>query len=188
MTYGYSPLPAGNIRLIRLMPHRDKTLPIRCDLFDYPLQRLMESTHHLYDALSYVWGSGEKTHEISIRNCSLRVTANVHTALLRLRDRSFERIVWVDAICINQEDREERKQQVQSMAMIYSMASRVIVWLGEADAYSDDALVEIHKAADEQPINNSQEHRGAILKLLQRPWFKRIWVRTETLKIVKAVY
>lgn len=119
-----------------------------------PLQGSVESTHHLYDALSYAWGSPEKTMSISIDNYDLPITVNLHAALLRLRDCFFERIIWVDAICINQEDSKEQGRQVQSMAMIYAMARRVIVWLGESEADSAQTLQEIHRAADKQPIKN----------------------------------
>lgn len=106
---------------------------------------------------------------------------NLHAALLRLRDRFLERIIWVDAICINQLDLNERSSQVQRMAMIYALANRVIVWLGEAEDNSDQALEEVHESADGQQAGDDQEIQNAVLKLLQRPWFKRIWVKAETL-------
>lgn len=175
-TYSYSPLLQGHIRLLKLLPDQDKTAPLRCSLIDYPLEDLAGS-NHLYDALSYVWGSPEKTQSISIDSCDLPITTNLHVALLHLRDRFFERIIWVDAISINQQDIQERNSQVQRMAMIYAMASRVIVWIGESDDNSDQALEEIHKIADEQPTENHGEIRKAVLKLLLRPWFRRIWVK-----------
>ena len=57
---------------------------------------------------------------------------------------------WSDAVCIDQDNQTERAQQVQSMAKIYCKANRVIVWLGEAAADSDQALKEIRVAADEE--------------------------------------
>ncbi|KAL6885399.1 heterokaryon incompatibility domain-containing protein [Trichoderma evansii] len=143
------------------------------------LADLYKSNHHLYDALSYAWGSPKKARFISIGNCRLPITISLHDALLRLRDCFLERIIWVDAICINQKDTEERNNQVQRMAMIYAMANRVIVWLGEAEDNSDQALEEIHKSADGQPTKDDKEIQNAILKLLQRAWFKRIWVLQE---------
>lgn len=89
-------------------------------------------------------------------------------------------MLWIDAICINQEDDDEKGQQVQSMAKIYAKASRVIVWLGEAAEDSDQALEEIRIAAVKQSTNlaiNETNHQQAILTLLERPWFRRIWVR-----------
>ena len=74
----------------------------------------------------------DKPRFVSIDKHDLPVTASLHAALLRLRNRSIERIIWVDAVCINQQDLKEREQQVHSMAKIYGKAKRVIVWLGEA--------------------------------------------------------
>lgn len=178
--YTYSDLPKGNIRLLKLLPHRDITSPLQCSLIDYPLQDLAESNHHLYDSLSYAWGSPKKTKSILIGDCSLPITTNLHAALLHLRDRFLERIIWVDAICINQQDLNERSSQVQRMAMIYALANCVIVWLGEADDNSDRALEEVYKSANGQQGGDDQEMQSAVLKLLQRPWFKRIWVTLET--------
>lgn len=191
-TYRYSSLPGrDNIRLLGLLPHEDKNAPIQCQLFNYPLKESGEGTH-LYEALSYVWGSSDKPHSISIDGCDLPVTANLHTALLHLRDRLIERIIWVDAICIDQDNLAERAQQVQSMAKIYCKANRVIIWLGEATANddSDQALKEICIAADEESTKSSNDKAipQAIHTLLQRPWFRRIWVRPQTLKRIGRSY
>lgn len=173
-------LEPGSIRLLRLMPHTDENARIRCRLFNYPLLESGEETC-LYEALSYVWGCPDESHCISIDGCAFPVTANLHAALLRLRDRLIERIIWVDAICINQGDDREKGKQIRYMAEIYSKASRVIVWLGGAEDGSDRALEEIRlAAADEIPPEPSVGEPAAkqvILALLRRPWFERIWVR-----------
>ncbi len=179
--YCYSPLPGpGSIRLLRLMAHTDENAPIECLLFDYPLQELGEGTH-LYEALSYVWGDSSNLRSSSIDKHDLLITKNLYTALLYLRDRFIDRIIWVDAICINQGYKTEKGMQVRYMSKIYSKASRVIVWLGEAENDSDRALEEIRLAADE--MSNALVNKltkQAILTLLQRPWFKRIWVREDS--------
>jgi hypothetical protein len=177
--YLYPPLsPAsGNIRLLRLMPNEDETAPIQCQLCTYPLQRSDKGTH-LYEALSYVWGSSDKPRSVFIDECDLPITVNLHTALSRLRDRSFERIIWVDSVCINQVDEQEKAHQIQSMADIYSQANRVIVYLGKAADDSDQALEDIRIAAEDGSTNPSisEKSQKAILKLLKRLWFQRIWV------------
>ena len=64
------------------------------------------------------------------------------------------------------------------MAKIYSKAQRVVVWLGEAAGYSDEALRAIRVAANRQSTNSLNERtQQAIPNLLQRAWFQRIWVR-----------
>ena len=178
--YCYSSLLPGpdSIRLLRLMPHEDKTAPIQCQLVNYSLQKSGGGTH-LYEALSYVWGDPKETLPISINKHDLLVTVNLHAALSHLRDRCFERIIWVDAVCINQADEKEKGHQVKSMAKIYGQANRVIVWLGEATEDSDQALEDIRAAAEREftGLSNDKTSQKAILKLLERPWFRRIWVR-----------
>ncbi|KAK1254127.1 hypothetical protein MKX08_008122 [Trichoderma sp. CBMAI-0020] len=120
--YRYSPLPANFIRLLRLQPHSDEHALVHCQLFEYPLLDSSRGTH-LYEALSYVWGSEEKPRRVLTNKGDLYVTENLHAALLRLRDCSFERIIWADAICINQDDIEERNHQAQAMAMLQEVAA-----------------------------------------------------------------
>jgi hypothetical protein len=179
------PLEGDNIRLLGLLPNKHEAAPLRCKLRNYSLQKLGTRTH-LYEALSYTWGDLEndleKRRSISVNKQNLAVTENLHAALLRLRDRSLERILWIDAICIDQENLEEREQQVRLMAKIYSKAHRVIVWLGKEARGAEGALENIRLAAIEESTDNSKEmNQRAILNLLQRPWFQRIWVREQTL-------
>ncbi|KAK3343936.1 heterokaryon incompatibility protein-domain-containing protein, partial [Lasiosphaeria hispida] len=181
--YRFSPLPDGSIRLLRLMPHRDEHAPIQCQLFEYPLLDLGKGTD-LYEALSYVWGPPGKPRLVFTDEGYLLVRDNLYAALSRLRDRSLPRIVWADAICIDQDSNNERNHQVQFMAKIYARASRVVVWLEEAtengSTDGDQALKEISFAAESHstgsPDGKSQEE---VLKLLQRSWFRRIWVLQE---------
>lgn len=182
-SYTYSLLPASgdNIRLLRLLPSEDEAAPLHCELRDYSLQRSTPRIH-LYEALSYVWGDPDITLPISVNKKQFQVTVNLHAALLRLRDHSFERIMWIDAICIDQNNNEERKQQVQLMARIYSTAHRVIVWLGEETVEIEGALEHIQLIVDEEHTEIPESwmeklKQDRILKLLQNPWFQRIWVR-----------
>lgn len=194
-SYHYRLLPPGYIRLLRLHPHQDEHAPIQCELIHYPLSGPRRGTH-LYEALSYYWGPPEKTRTVFTEAGSLHITENLHAALRRLRDSSLERIIWADAICINQEDAEEKGCQVQLMAEIYARASRVIVWLeettdddqlgsGSQDSY--EAIQAISLAASGSPTRSDSDEDGetdrkeqdleAVVKLLNRAWFRRIWVR-----------
>ncbi|KAF2195867.1 hypothetical protein K469DRAFT_734273 [Zopfia rhizophila CBS 207.26] len=145
--YCYSPLSRelDSIRLLRLMLNENDKANIQCELFEYALQESGKATHP-YEALSYVWGGSDKPQSIFIDNQYLAVTLNLHTALLHLRDRGIARIIWVDAVCINQADGQETKHQIQSMAKIYGKASRAIVWLGETADDSDGVIQEIAAA------------------------------------------
>ena len=181
--YCYSPLApdANSIRLLRLLPQADggAESKIQCEIFEYPLQDSAKSSH-LYDALSYTWGGGELPCSITIGGQILNVTANLYLALLHLRDQSLERILWIDAICIDQNNLEERSQQVQVMALIYSKARCVLVWLGETADDVEGALEGIQLAAhlgDKSiDIPNERIPKEAIWNLLRRQWFQRVWV------------
>ena len=190
--YRFSRLRDGYIRLLRLMPDRNQHAPIQCELFDYSLDHSLTDARkmtHLYEALSYFWGSPDKRRSIFIDEGCLRVTENLHAALLRLRDPFLPRILWIDAICIDQGDKGERNRQVQLMAKIYARASRVIVWLEEVAAGGDQADREAITNGDRalKVIGNAAVHgrptefprndQDAVLTLLQRSWFQRIWVR-----------
>lgn len=183
--YRYSPLSQkpNIIRLLRLLPSKGEPENIRCELSEYPL-RESDAVNHPYEALSYVWGDEKNPESITIiddRNgCGeLAVSQNLFTALLHLRDREIPRTIWVDAVCINQADKKEKKHQIQFMAAIYAKASRVIVWLGEAQADGDQALEAIRVAAENSMsvLKTRQLEEQAIQQLLERPWFHRIWVR-----------
>ena len=175
-----------------------------------------------YEALSYVWGSKENPVDISvkIRNpkrsklypslgrkrwrglkaCSLAtisVTQNLATALPYLRKRDKPRVFWIDAICVNQQDRAERGHQVKRMAALYSMASQVIVWLGPESQNSTSALCAIDGLGSQVRVNwktyemtsvstgkttapRNDPFDGETWKsvgnLLRRPWFERLWI------------
>jgi hypothetical protein len=182
--YFHFPLSSrgGSIRLLRLKPNMDKSADIHCELFEYPLQDCSGS--HLYEALSYVWGRSQKKLHIFIHGCSFDVTDNLYEALLELRNHTLERVVWVDAICINQMAQREKEHQIKIMARIYGQAARVIVWLGEAATNSDQALDTIRIAGSETSFRslNKKAIKKPILALLQRQWFRRIWVRKYLIK------
>jgi len=177
----YPELAHGSIRLLHLLPDKEQDGPLKCQLFDYPIRSTSDSERAcLFEALSYCWGSPEKTNWISISDFYLPITASLHSALVRLRDKFFGRVIWADAICINQADNEERGRQVQCMAEIYSKANRVIVWLGEAAAGDDNAIQAILEAGEKSsPL--ARDKLEAVDALLSRPWFRRIWVRRRTI-------
>jgi hypothetical protein len=181
--YHYSSLlrEPDRIRLLRLLPDTNQTAPIHCQLLEYTLQGPVRGTH-LYEALSYVWGDSKERHAIFINEHPFNVRENIYAALSCLRDRSLERVIWVDAVCINQSNEQEKEQQIQLMAKIYGQANRVVVWLGEATDDSDQALEEIRVAGGKKSTNSSKNEtiQQAVLALLQRPWFRRIWVREQT--------
>lgn len=163
--YVYAPLlPHPNsIRLLRLLPSSLADDPICCQLFNYSLA-VPHRSSHLYECLSYVWGSTSDRKPISIDGSRLDVTQSLHGALRRLRDPFLDRILWVDALCINQDDLEERAQQVQFMAMIYAFASRVNIWLGEEADGSCTAMQMIREEASPHRYQDDEYSNSTYLE------------------------
>ena len=121
---------------------------------------------------------------ILIDNQQYLVRRNLYTALLHLRFRDIPRIIWVDAVCINQKDDKEKEHQIQCMVEIYAKASRVIVWLGEAQDHSERALEAIRLAGEKSmEFSDPEPFQQAIRQLLRRPWFHRIWVSKQSCTI-----
>ena len=174
-----------------------------------------------YEALSYAWGSNEISVDICVEELeevrTLAVTLNLAEALQYLRHEEKSRILWIDAICVDQQNVEERGHQVSRMADIYRVASPVIVWLGPESASSaramaeltalgstvriDWATTEIIKVGGLNQVNmkvallSGEEYQGwraepslsykgysvsqSIEQLLDRLWFKRLWIWQE---------
>jgi hypothetical protein len=130
----YYPLKANEIRLLTLQPGSKRDI-IQCTICH---GNLRESPK--YEAVSYMWGSEHflKQMEIDGRICSVR--NNLWTALWHLRLRHKQRILWVDALCINQSDDVERGVQVAQMGLIYRQASAVCVWLGPASSVARETI------------------------------------------------
>ncbi|KAH7344379.1 heterokaryon incompatibility protein-domain-containing protein, partial [Pyrenochaeta sp. MPI-SDFR-AT-0127] len=128
--YKYSPISSlgqhPEIRIVDLEPgleHDTIKIQLRqCQLID---------SMGSYVALSYTWGNALKTHSARVSSKTLGITQNLHSALVRLRLADKPRSLWIDAICINQEDSTEKSQQIPLMPRIYSSSSSTVVWLGE---------------------------------------------------------
>lgn len=142
-----------------------------------------------YEALSWCWGQEVKDRAIRIyeggQYYRLPVTRDLTLALKYLRHPHAERILWIDALCINQANHEERNHQVQMMARIYSGAKQACIWLGEDTDDSTTAIGfinEIMKLENFDAISEKKENASkwqSLLLLMQRPWFSRRWVVQE---------
>lgn len=143
----YSPLPTPTaIRLICLDPSCDDEDVINCHLDVVPeLQSAPQ-----FEALSYCWGAGGRAKEVRCNNdAACLVSENLFFALRRLRLRDRKRLMWIDAMCINQHDLLERGQQVSIMRMIYAQSSGVVVWLGELDGAFESTIRFMHEIAQD---------------------------------------
>ena len=118
------------IRLITIIP--ENKVRIRTTLFKASLNATAEEIPS-YTALSYVWGPPTPRRSITCNGEEITVTANLEAALVQLRDKSKEKVIWIDQLCINQNDVNERNKQVSMMGQIYSRAKEVAIWLGPSD-------------------------------------------------------
>jgi hypothetical protein len=143
-----------------------------------------------YEALSYAWGDPKAESLIPIKTDTgfvklCPITANLGAALRRLHVKGRDRYLWIDALCINQNNVEEKDQQVSMMDRIYQMARRVCVWLGPGSPDSDRAMAVVPKilgsiSGAATPTETLSDHDwGLFERLLQREWFGRRWVIQE---------
>jgi hypothetical protein len=129
--------PTTHLRLISIQPgeeHEDIACEIR-EFSSFPIPS--------YQALSYVWGDSADKLPISLNGRRFLVTRNLEAALRNLRDLRFPPPwLWIDALCIDQKNSEERDEQVRGMKKIYEEAKRVIIWLGTYHEPSDNRVRE----------------------------------------------
>ncbi|RYO83248.1 hypothetical protein DL766_010171 [Monosporascus sp. MC13-8B] len=124
--YADVPLHHRDIRIFRLIPPTlDSPEAIKGEIFvtslDHPCQ---------FTALSYAWGnSGDQKVTIHVNGKDLTITPTLRTALCGVR-RDSPLNLWIDQICINQADHEEKKCQVPLMGDIYTLSAQTIAWLG----------------------------------------------------------
>jgi hypothetical protein len=193
--YVYAKIPnSTTIRLLLLEPGQ-KNEPICCKLSAVDLD-----ASPIYEAISYCWGGPLDERKIMCGQGILPVTKNLYDALHRFRDPEKPRTLWADAICINQEDLVERTQQVPLMRRIYEQCSRCIVWLGvdDQDDFSASQLLnkisQLKAAQRSQPrgkpwsrLTTTPHQWASFRKLLDRPWFIRMWTLQEIILPQKAI-
>lgn len=198
--YKYTPLYADDaIRVLNLQPastYSDEVY-VRLEIIRFP-SAVGEYEQYLtpYEAVSYTWGEANFSHHLHCEGQIIAVTANVDLLLRRLRKPSGPRILWVDSVCINQQDKNEKTIQIGMMDQIYSRANKVHVWLGEA-APSDrikwvfEFFREIARSdRDENKIFSwkidgtkpwDKDPQKSVDRFLSRPWFGRRWILQEVI-------
>ncbi|PMD54899.1 HET-domain-containing protein, partial [Hyaloscypha bicolor E] len=122
----YEPLPSdgSQIRLVTIISAK-KEEEIECVIAHFPFTK--EAVDNLkYEAFSYVWGDATVTAPIKLNGQTFHATKNLEAALRILRLQNEERLIWIDAICINQSSIEERNQEVRHMDQIYQYAVRAV--------------------------------------------------------------
>lgn len=211
----YKRLEEGQFRVLTLVPAPEPHYPIICTLEAWSMKDVtpaaQEATKKMYAALSYFWGSETCNGRIFLlpskndipmsydseawgsaiaKATRIRIRNNLFRALLRLRrhGRGAEIVaLWVDYLCINQEDAEERTSQLGRMVNIYSNASNVCIWLGESDnrGRSDEAMEFIATIMDFAVLDRHAHDKRqakkwyALGELMRDRWFSRRWVVQE---------
>lgn len=194
LPYTYDRLPRGEtFRYLILEPREDQEV-LRCSL------RTTTIADADYEAISYVWGTEIRDHEIICDGHKLKITKNLHDALTTLRT-STARSLWADSICIDQQNLDEKTHQVACMGRIYAAARCVLIYMGpdttgHASKVSsllsdlcqrfDDELTQVEKltwnlisypSPDDPYLTDGRW--GSLRTFFHLPWFQRGWVVRE---------
>ncbi|CZR66519.1 uncharacterized protein PAC_16420 [Phialocephala subalpina] len=192
--YSGNKLPERHIRLLDLHPGEIGT-PFRGTL-----RHACLDSAEFYEALSYTWGAPITSSYLRCGSGSVPLTLNLTQALARLRRTDRTRTLWIDQICINQDNNAERGQQVSLMGDIYRGAAIVNIWLGEEDEETTEAMVylphllQAFSNPDERDdVGDEVPHVMQVLSILtvrspgwiglrnifERPYFRRMWIVQE---------
>ncbi|PMD43782.1 HET-domain-containing protein [Hyaloscypha variabilis F] len=185
----YSPLHENEIRYLALLPGKFSD-PIDCRL----IQGRDLPADVTYEALSYQWGPNSPEYSIAVNGVRTKIRVNLRNALRRLRKKGEQRLLWVNAICINQDDIPERNAQVSIMSTIFGRAEEVLVWVGEE--YHDSrwlfkTISEYERISEcggsfwgeleKISLNTLWDMREALHRFFGRTYWRRVWIIQEVL-------
>jgi hypothetical protein len=195
--FRYQALKASDmeIRLIKLLPGSPENMEIVCQLI-HVKTNTEKSQKPRYKALSYMWGPKEP-RMMTLEGKHFIVRENLWQALYHIRLPERPVTIWIDALCINQDDASERSEQVSRMGLIYSRAEEVIIWLGLHDGDRSDAamraLQRLYDTDSRLPDRReggfsffSQDEWNDINRLFRREYWIRIWIVQEVLRARQA--
>ncbi|KAI8623151.1 hypothetical protein F5Y19DRAFT_468714 [Xylariaceae sp. FL1651] len=166
----FKPLGDTEFRVLLLQP-APPTAPLFVNLVSTSIADPPE-----YDGISYVWGDSKDVRSIWCNGISVDITASLHWALMRIRLLDRPRLVWADALCINQNDTQERSRQVTLMGYIYANTRSVFACMGD-EAQGDQHMLHIwNKMSGDVDRIERWNHLG---NLMRRAWFRRAWVLQE---------
>lgn len=178
--FTYQPLAQQHeIRVLQIAPSSTKDAEV---FAAFQVESLAPNASARFDALSYMWGDQTNRAYISIDGAPFSISQHLCSTLRALRDPVQPRQLWVDAICINQTDIDERNQQVQLMRTIYQRASAVLVWLNRDLDVSHPAfqklsgLIETSTIAD---LGDDPDFWDPLREVFEDPYWKRVWIQQE---------
>ena len=177
----------SEIRLLKIDPGGAED-PLSCSLQTFNLSSLPP-----YEAVSYTWGDNTAKKSIQINGRYFLTFVNAYESLIELRYPVSSRVLWIDAICINQHDLKEKEQQILLMKTVYQNASRVVVWLPEPRGDADLAvgmLNELHAWYDKGAMTAQSVWKlyqsqtmspglAALRDVLHHPCWSRVWTLQE---------
>jgi hypothetical protein len=182
--FTYAPIDTSSedIRLLRLSD-RYTPGPPSCEIFHASLKDDIK-----YEALSYTWGDPRLQDFISLNGNVASVTVNLTRALEDIRLEHGTRVLWVDALCVNQEDTRERNHQVKQMGAIYQKAERVVVWVGRPKSLKGANTASVLGSLEKSfelglEYSAFQPNRKAkwleLTALCELPYWRRLWIVQE---------
>jgi hypothetical protein len=176
-------LQSGHIRLLELS-RRTPFSGLRCRLTNVQLSKAPA-----YEAISYCWGTDPATKTVIIDGRPLRVLDSVYEVLHYRHSFWQPRVLWIDSVCINQNNKLEKEVQIQLMRTIFSQATSVIAWLGDTKRawfaryfiFTLYVKKQMLGQTAEQLLNEYSNSQGwkYLGILLSNPWFTRIWMLQE---------
>jgi hypothetical protein len=175
----YEPLQPDEIRILQLAPgHNEDTLIGELSVAN------IEDNAIKYDALSYMWGDPAPAGKIYISGKALPIASNLTVALHHLRYTEKPLIIWIDAICINQQNYDERAKQVQLMRKLYNRADTVRIWINEPGVDRDcDAVVALQnfpkvlrdKNEELTSMGEDPSFWDPLVPIFANQYWKRVW-------------
>lgn len=181
--YETVPLSLGdstNIRLVTILfdgeetPNLDSLISCKLHLVE-KLDKAADE--YAYTALSYVWGNPAMTKSILLNGQEFIVRENLWNFLDQMRKEQYQGYLWIDAICIDQTQNDERSHQVAMMGQIYSKADKTLAWLG----LQNEALAQMFEVIASNTALQDQftPITKGLQELFQYEYWTRIWVVQE---------
>lgn len=202
--FRYQPLEKGHIRLLRISKEEGELI---YTLSHFDLASTKDRVPP-YAALSYTWKNQPRNQDHLVNDSVLKIIRNVKTFLPYLARIGGSQHFWIDSICINQDDEEEKKVQILLMGEIYSRATKGLIWMSNRHALWDRVIPEIpallqrFEGYDFQVRLNDHDLEMRGLPTLSSPlwrylhviflrkWFTRVWTFQESVlpNVVEFVF
>ncbi|KZM20137.1 hypothetical protein ST47_g8701 [Ascochyta rabiei] len=198
--YIYRPLCSEQFRLFTLFPAADTQDPLRGMICSHSIKVGVP-----YESVSYTWGSDAQTmHSISMPDGELQVRDSLKTVLTRLRKKEGSVVLWIDAICIDQENPHEKTHQIRKLPQIFQRATCTLAVISTEEKYhaAMETLMQIRGNAvygydserwpdnlakipaswagkDMPPI--TEDVWDSVVQFFKVAWFQRAWIVQEVI-------